>query len=143
MREENQFAQTLLRLLRKRGVTVRIERVDSGTPTLHVRPRTLVSPFLRQAIPRVKEQLIALLESEGRGSCTAANGVVWWQELRRCPQCDACDWGVIGQIDIHGQETNVWACQTCRSTVEDLETRLGSIEALRWGKADTKQVHSH
>lgn len=131
MRAEDQFAQTLLRLLRKRGLILRVERSEGVEPILHVSPKERVSIFMRQAIPRVKEQLIALLASEGVGFCTGADGVVWKQQLVRCPHCQACDWGVIGIEKNEGPEHEIWGCQTCGIIPEEIERELAHTENMR------------
>ena len=132
MRAEDQFAKTLLRLLRKRGMTLLVEHREGMEPILHVSPKDRVSIFMRQAIPRVKEQLIALLASEGIGVCTGADGVVWKQQLARCHQCGACDWGVIDMENTEGHEREIWGCQTCGIIPEETE------RALEHGEEDSR-----
>ena len=116
--QDEQVAQLIMRIGRKRGLTFRVERPTHGEPIVHVGPRQLVSPYLRLAIPRCKDALITLLESEGTGTVTGEDGRVWTQTLARCPQCGACDWGIIRTERDAGHDQHIWGCQTCHLTAE-------------------------
>lgn len=125
MRNDEQFAITLLRLLRKEGLHCTLLYED-GIPMLKVGPKALLAtrPYLRAGLTRAKAALVALLQAEGHGTCTAADGTEWHQTLARCPQCGASDWGVVGQTaDKHGMMA-VHGCLTCATPLETLTAQV-------------------
>ena len=115
----NEFPCLLLRCMRQRGLTFVVTSSPGEIPTLHVQPKELITAFLRKAIPQCKGELIALIEGEGVGSCTGADGIIWHQTLARCPECDACDWGPR-------EDEEGWGCRTCMPASDEAEEVLRS-----------------
>jgi len=64
----DQLAPSILRLCRRYGIRLRIERRSGGRdPVLHAGPREVLErhPYLVRGIAGCKVQLIALLDAEG------------------------------------------------------------------------------
>jgi hypothetical protein len=129
-----QFAREVLRLARVRGLTFRIERPAGEEPILRVAPKERISPFLKGAIPAYKPELLKVLEREGTGYATAQDGTLWKQALHRCEKCGACDWGVIGVVDVKGEEVNHWGCLVCHGDETTLQESLDR-QSLTMGRA--------
>ena len=123
-----QTAQIALRQARKSGLTLRVERPTTGDAILHVsgpKGRLKQMPWLTAAITLAKADLIALLEAEGHGTCTGADGTRWHQTLARCEKCGVSDWGVVGHdTDRWGQSMDVHGCLTCRAQEAELRQSL-------------------
>jgi len=66
--QPTQLAQTVLRLCRKRGMTLTVERVPDGQePIVHARPAAQLTAYLRAALTLCEREVIALLEEERHG----------------------------------------------------------------------------
>lgn len=112
MRNDAQYAQTVLRLLRKYGMHCTLVIVE-GEQKVKVGPPAALKahPMLREAITRVKPALIALLEAEQR------NG--------RCAHCGAGDWGPLeATVELRDGPRHVWGCLTCHTPVEVLKAEV-------------------
>lgn len=133
----------ILRTARRHGVTFRLEPRPAQEPILHATPKVSVTAALRQAITRCKPALVTLLETEAVGYCTAADGTVWRQDLRRCETCGAHDWGIYGEEETKHGLVNVWGCLTCKADVQDLDKELDEmLLAQRWQTGDASREAS-
>lgn len=132
-----QLAQLILRLCRKRGMALRVERpADEAFPILHVAPKGKLTAYLRAAIPLCKPELIALLEAEQ--TQTVALDIGSWAPLGVCGACGNC-----GGLDyaVRPGSYTVY-CVTCTTAKEVLEGELeGEMLKLRWGTKATPASH--